>query len=404
MSRSWSCEDFATRCGGRLLGAPDVFAGFSHDSRNVVPGSAYLAIAGANVDGHSFAPSVIAQGAAVVIGEREIPGLPMIIVANLVEALAKFASTVRSEFSGPVLGVTGSNGKTSTKEFAAAALSPLGPVLKNEGNRNTEYTAPLIWAELVPETKSVVSEMAMRGFKQISHLARFTRPTCALITMIGTSHAEMVGSREGIMRAKAEIFEGLTPGAPALLWREDDFYSDLAARAPGPVRTFGFTSDAECQVVGYRALDWGRSVCMLSLQGQNFEIEVPTVGRHQALNIAAAMLAADSCGVDLSEAAEAIPGTKLPAMRMETFRIGSAIVLLDNYNASPDSTVAALKTLQELPTTGKKLAVIGEMKELGDFSESGHRLVGKALAGSHFDGVMLYGEHGGCERLPWWTW
>jgi UDP-N-acetylmuramoyl-tripeptide--D-alanyl-D-alanine ligase len=372
-----------------------MIADFALDSREATPGALFLAIRGARADGHDHAEEAIARGAVAALVERRI-GVPGLLAADLVEALARFGRSVRDEFAGPVVGITGSNGKTATKEFAAAALTPLGPVLKSAGNRNTEYTSPLAWAELEPEHRAATIEMAMRGFGQIAHLRSISKPTVSVITMIGSAHVEMVGSREGIARAKSEIVRAdeLAPDPEhAILWLEDDFYGYLrSACAPSTrVLTFGFGPDADAHVVGYRAVDWSRCVVRLRVMGVGVEAELPTVGRHQALNAAAALLAAWACGVDPTRAAEALACSKLPPMRLEPISLGEATVLVDTYNASPDSAIAAVRTLAELPCTGRRIAVIGEMLELGAFAESGHRQVGRALAEADLDHVVLIG-------------
>lgn len=386
--------EFARRCGGvaRDVDLEAGISGFALDSREAAPGSLFLAIRGARSDGHDHVAQALAAGAVAAIVERPVAG-PRIEVPDLVEALARFATGVRDRFPGPVVGVTGSNGKTATKEFAAAALSPLGPVLKSPGNRNTEYTAPLVWADLEADHRAVVAEMAMRGFGQIAHLAEFTKPTCAIVTMIGTSHIEMVGSREGIARAKGEILTAAPPAA-AVLWNEDDFFPTLRAMCAPETRvsTFGFRPEADGQVVGYRALSWDRCVVRARIGTESAEFELPTVGRHQALNAVAALLAASASGVGVSQAAGALGAAALPPLRMQPVDVHGATVLLDTYNASPDSTIAAIRTLTELPCSGRRFAVIGEMRELGDYAESGHRQVGRALAEAALDGAVLVGE------------
>jgi UDP-N-acetylmuramoyl-tripeptide--D-alanyl-D-alanine ligase len=384
--------DFARIVGGRLTGSPSAeFEGFCLDSRAVEAGSLFLAIAGKRHDGHDHAEEAIRKGCVAAVVERPIEG-PHVLVDNLVEALARLGSSFRDRFSGPVIGITGSNGKTSTKEFAAAACSPLGPVLKSPANHNTEYTAPLVWTRLRPDTAVAVVEMGMRGFGQIAHLCRFSRPTIGVITMIGTAHVEMVGSREGIVQAKTELFDALPEDGVAILWAEDDFAGVLRERAHCPVRTFGFSPDAECRVLGYRALSWDRCLVRGQLDGRSFEAELPTVGRHQALNAAAAVLAAHSAGVAVEAAAESLAHAELPPLRMEVRLLDGATLLVDTYNASPDSTVAAIRTLSELPANGRRIAIIGEMRELGDLVETGHRQVGRAIGEANLDRVVLYGE------------
>jgi UDP-N-acetylmuramoyl-tripeptide--D-alanyl-D-alanine ligase len=388
--RPIALSEFARLCGGTLYGEDAPILGFATDHRQARPGDLFLAIKGAKVDGHDFAAQAVEAGAVGVIAERPLD-VRHVRVTNLVEALAAFALARRSAFKGHVVGITGSNGKTTTKEFTAAAVAPLGPTLKNPSSQNTEYTSPLLWAQ-AGDQAAVVAELAMRGFGQIAHLCSFTRPTVGVITMIGTAHIEMVGSREGIARSKSEILTGTEEGGAAILWAEDDFLSFLRTQARGPARTFGEGPDAELRVLGYRALDWRRCVVRFGLAGATAEVELPTVGRHQARNAAAALLVADTLGVPLERAAEAMTRAELPPMRMEGVPLRGATVLMDAYNASPDSTVAAMRTLSELPCQGRRIAVLGEMLELGAFAESGHRRVGRVLAESPIDFALLVGE------------
>ncbi len=384
--------DLAVITGGELVGSPGMtVTGFALDNRTVKPGDIFLAIRGNRVDGHEFVADALKLGAVASLVEREVEG-PHILVHNLVAALAKIGTHFRSKFMGPVVGVTGSAGKTMTKEFLAVALSPLGSVLKTEANRNTEYSAPLMWAELKPEHKAVVVEMAMRGLGQISHLASFSKPTVGVITNVGYSHIDLVGSREAVARAKSELLEALSAHELSVLWRDDAFYAFLREKAKGPVRTFGFSKGADCQVVDYVAKSWSGCTVVGTVGGQSWRAELPTVGRHVALNVAAAVLVAAELGVNPQEAASRIKGAALPPMRMEVQELNGATVVLDAYNASPSSTIAAIEALAELPASGRRLAVIAEMKELGAFSAEAHRLVGEALVKHQIDGAIFLGE------------
>ncbi|AIE88158.1 UDP-N-acetylmuramoylalanyl-D-glutamyl-2,6-diaminopimelate--D-alanyl-D-alanine ligase [Fimbriimonas ginsengisoli Gsoil 348] len=377
---------------GKLSGDPDLrVTGFATDSGGGKPGDLFLAIKGARVDGHEFVAEALRTGAVAAVVERPVDG-PHILVENLVDALARMGSTLRSGFDGPVIAITGSAGKTTTKEFVAAALSPLGSVLKSEGNRNTEYTSPLLWMDLEPDHRAVVVEMAMRGFGQIRHLAEFTRPTDALITNIGYSHLEQVGSREGIADAKGELLETLPENGVAILWHEDEFLERLSKKTKAKVRTFGYDPGADCLITSYRALDWDACEVGGTLDGIPWEARLPAVGKHIGLNAAAAVLTVAGLGVAPQEAAEALKGARIPPMRMEIVEHRGARVLLDTYNASPPSMIAAIETLSDLPATGRRRAVIGEMRELGDHREAAHRLVGQALAQNGLDEVILFGE------------
>lgn len=396
-----SLSELAARLGGELVGSDEVATGFATDSGSVEAGSVFVAIRGARVDGHDFVSSALAAGAVGSIVERPVAG-NYILVPSVVDAMAKMASSYRAEFSGPVIGITGSAGKTTTKEFLASALAPLGSVLKTVGNRNTEFTAPLLWADLDPEVKVVVVELAMRGFDQIAHLARFSRPTVGIITNIGYSHVETVGSREGIAKAKGELIEALPDDGTVILWSEDEYLGTLIAIAGDrPIKTFGYSGNADCHISGYRALDWHRSEVTGHLDGVAWTAIMPTVGRHLALNVAAAVLAASVVGVDPALAASQIENAKLPPMRMEISEYRGATLVLDNYNASPPAVIAALETLDEIPVSGRRIVVLGTMRELGEEAESGHREVGRALARSKVDLAVLYGPERFGPGVEW---
>jgi UDP-N-acetylmuramoyl-tripeptide--D-alanyl-D-alanine ligase len=385
-------SELATLTGGTLHGPNAPVTGFATDSSGVHPGSVFLAIKGARVDGHDFVSAALERGASGTLAERPVLG-SYILVPNLVDALAKMASTFRERFQGPVVGITGSAGKTTTKEFVAAALSPIGDILKTEGNRNTEYTAPLLWTELAPEHRAVVVEMSMRGFGQVAHLASFSEPTIGLVTNIGYSHLEMVGSRHGIAVAKAELLEALPDSGTAILWQSDDFLDFLKERAGArKVLTFGDVGSADCYISEYRPISWQESEVGGRCLGEFWSARLPAVGRHIALNAAAALLVASVAGVSVSEAASGLESSTLPPMRMQVVSYRGATVLLDTYNASPPSTIAAIETLAELPVEGQRLAVIGEMKELGDHAEDAHRQVGRALANHGLDRILFVGD------------
>lgn len=364
--------------------------GFALDSREVRPADLFLAIKGARSDGHDFVSAALEKGAVAAVAEREVAG-PHILVPNLVDALARMALHFRQGFRGPVVGITGSVGKTITKEFVAAALSPLGRIAQTAGNRNTEYTAPLLWAELAGDEQAVIVEMAMRGFGQIAHLASFSQPTIGLITNIGHSHLETVGSREGIAQAKAELFEALSADGVALAWSGDDYLGLLRAQAPAAFETFGFHS-GESRVVDYRPISWTESQAEVEVHGQRHAVKLPAAGRHIALNAAAALLVAHHCDANLEDAAWALREAKLPAMRMEVLEHDGVTIVMDAYNAAPASFAAALETLAELPCKRERLVVMGEMKELGSLSESAHREVGAAMAAAGVDRACFFGE------------
>ena len=387
-----SAVEFADWVHGSAVGfAPGAtISSFALDTSEVKPGDLFLAIKGARVDGHDFVPQALAAGAVGALAERPVAG-PQILVDNLVQALAKLATHFRAQYNGPVVAITGSAGKTTTKEFVASALSSLGSVLKTPGNRNSEYTSPLLWADLDSDVKAVVVEMAMRGFEQIEHLASFSKPTVGIVTNIGYAHLEMMGSRYGIADAKGELLEALPDDGAAVLWNEDDMLPWLERKTHSRIWTFGAEAEADCQITDYRILGWESSLVGGTCNGVKWEAKLPAAGRHIALNAAAAVMTASVLGVDAEQAAAHLEEAVLPPMRMEVLDLGGAIILLDNYNASPPSMVAAIETLSEMPVRGKRFAVIGEMRELGNYTENAHRTVGRTLAECVLDRVLFYG-------------
>ncbi len=383
-------SEFAHRSGGRLVGEDAVFTGFALDSAQVKAGDIFVAIKGARVDGHDFVAEALRSGALAALVERPTVG-PSIVVPSVVAALASFGNSIRHEFKGPVIGVTGSAGKTTTKEFVAAALAPLGPILKSPGNRNTEFSSPLVWFEAKGEVAAVI-EMSMRGSGQIAHLAKIAEPEIGIVTNVGYAHVDLVGSREGIARAKAELFENLSGPKIAILWAEDEF-RDLLRKTCGPEKwlTFGASPDADCQITSYRSVGWTKSVVSGSIHGEPWTAELPVIGRHIALNAAAAIAAARSVGVAVQAAATAMGAAVLPPMRMEWVEQNGIRFLQDTYNASPPATIAAIETVRDLPVAGRRLAVLGEMRELGPYAEAAHRAVGRAVAEANLDEILLYG-------------
>jgi UDP-N-acetylmuramoyl-tripeptide--D-alanyl-D-alanine ligase len=386
-------SEFARLCQGGYAGGGDVsISGFATDSREVKPGDLFIAISGERVDGHEFVSQAFESGAVACLVEREVAG-PHILVSKIEDGLAKFGQNIRRGFDGPVIGVTGSAGKTTTKEFVAAALGTLGPVVKSPGNKNTEYTSPLVWADLRSDTKCVVVEMAMRGFGQIANLAAVSSPTIGVVTNIGYSHLLQVGNRRGIAKAKGELIEALPDDGAAIAWREDDFYSELVEMAGSrQVHSFGFSDEADCRITGYMTTSLSSSEVEGICLGEHWRSSLPALGKHIALDAACAILTAKICGADLAVASAALEKVVLPPMRMETRELNGATVLLDTYNASPPSMLSAIESVCEVPASGRKFAILGEMRELGDATEEAHALVGRAVNSSCFDEVVFVGD------------
>jgi UDP-N-acetylmuramoyl-tripeptide--D-alanyl-D-alanine ligase len=402
-----SLVDVLPATSGRLAGGPSEarFSSFHTDSREVREGGLFFALKGAQMDGHAFVGDAARRGAAGVLVERPVdaPGAAVIMVDDTWRALYDLAAWVRERIAPLVVGVTGSNGKTSTKEMAAAVLSARFPVLKSEGNLNTETGLPLTLLSLSPEHRVAVLEMGMQGPGEIARLALLARPTVGVITGIGSVHAEyFADGREGIARAKGELVEALPPDGMAVLNQDDPFFSMLAALSRASVVGFGLDR-GELHGEGYRVLPQGGSCFRVA----GVEVRLRLAGRHQARNALAALAVGRFAGVPLTEAAAALAEVSVEHRLQERPTSAGYVIVDDAYNASPESMLAAFEALDEQPGQGRLLAVLGEMRELGPLAPEAHRSVGRRAA-QIFDRVAVVdigegrtlAEAAGAELLP----
>ncbi|GMU30803.1 MAG: UDP-N-acetylmuramoyl-tripeptide--D-alanyl-D-alanine ligase [Chthonomonadaceae bacterium] len=374
-------------------------SGFAFDHREVAPGDLFICIRGSRFDGNDFAAQAIARGAAACLASRPIPA-PHILVPDVVRAISLLGSEYRKRVSGDVVGVTGSYGKTSVKEFLAAALRPLGAIAKTEGNRNTELTAPLLFAQLNGTEAVVVVEMAMRGKGQIGELCRIARPTAGVVTNVGHAHLESLGSRLEIAKAKRELLEAIPNYGHGAIWAEDEFRDVLAKHVGCHLGYFGFSDSADARVESCEFVGWETSVATIRVDGNRVELEVPASGKHMALNAAAALLVASRLGVPLEEAAQSLASAQLPAMRMQVLQRGGVTIVLDAYNAAPGSVAALLETLAGVPCEGKRRMVLGDMLELGRAGAELHGLVGAQIAAAGVTSALFYGPNSIQHALP----
>jgi UDP-N-acetylmuramoyl-tripeptide--D-alanyl-D-alanine ligase len=367
--------------GGVLVGEDIAVSGVVSDSRKVFEGALFVALLGARVDGHDYVEAAYASGArAVMVTRQGSYPCPYILVEDVVESLARLARGHLSRSQAKIIAITGSVGKTSAKEMTAAAIASQLTVYCNPGNLNTEVGLPLSVLEHAEE-EVLVLEMGMRGLGQIAELTAIAPPDIAMITNIGEAHLEILGNRDNIAKAKGEILSGMKTGGIAILNRDDDYYDFLAGLVPGPVISFGVHQDADFRILDLQLMHNGRYSCLLATGGDRFMIHAPWPGRHNVFNAVAALAAASAVGVDLDKAvgglARCLPGDR----RLDVFPLASGVTVIDDtYNASPVSTLAALKTLEELKVTGRRLAVLGNMYELGSRTREGHLEVGRAAA------------------------
>jgi UDP-N-acetylmuramoyl-tripeptide--D-alanyl-D-alanine ligase len=374
--------------GGTQVG--NTFSTFHTDSREVVNGGMFFALRGAEMDGHRFVENAIKRGATAVVVDRLVevpPGIAAIRVKDTWAALYALATFTLRRVSPLVVAVTGSNGKTSTKEMITAILSKRFDVRQTSGNLNTETGVPLTILSLEPHHTALVAEMGMQHAGDIARLVALARPSIGVITNIGTVHMEFFESHEALARAKGEMVAGLREDGSAVLNADDQFYPMLVAMTAAKVTSFGF-ANGDYRAENYAVLTGGGS--RFSVRG--VDVRLSLEGRHQATNAVAALAAGVAAGVPLDEGAEALANVVVDHRLQELPVAGGYTIVDDAYNASPESMLAAFEAHAETPRRGRLLAVLGQMGELGALSEESHRRVG-ARAAQVFDAVcVLDGE------------
>ncbi len=364
------------------------------DSRKVIPGCVFVCFPGARADGHDFAPECYEKGASWVVVNHPVEGVPperQILVEDIRTAMLRMGANYRRQFPARLIGITGSVGKTTTKEFTYAILSEFGPAIKTEGNQNNEIGVPNTLFRLDPRTQYGAVEMGMSHAGEIAALVEAVRPQAGLITCIGVSHIENLGSRENILRAKLEICRGLPQGAPLALNRDDPLLA--GAELPGHIRPVWYSIEdpsAPIRARGIETRGQGQAFTLVHEGAGEFPAYIPTLGRHTVYDALAAYAAATGLGLDPARCAKALSRYQTTGMRQRLVMKRGVSIVEDCYNASPDSMKAALSMFREIPAS-HHLALLGDMLELGQISEEAHRQVGKLAAASGVDLLVAYG-------------
>jgi UDP-N-acetylmuramoyl-tripeptide--D-alanyl-D-alanine ligase len=292
-----------------------------------------------------------------------------------------------------VVGVTGSTGKTTTKDLLAAVLSRVLRVVATQGNMNNEIGAPLTMMRAGVETEAVVVEMAMRGEGQIAELCAMARPTVGLVTNVGETHMELLGSREAIARAKGELVAAVSAGGAVFLNGDDAWSEQLAERSQAPVTTYGLGEGCDVRACDVIVDEEGRPSFALDTPVGRAEATLSVPGRHNAYNAAAAAAVALHLGVSLDDVVEGLREARLSPMRMESFTSADGVTVInDAYNASPTSMRAALAALVDISVSGRHVAVLGDMAELGSLTELAHFKLGEEVGRSDVDVLVTIGE------------
>ncbi|HEX2944614.1 MAG TPA: UDP-N-acetylmuramoyl-tripeptide--D-alanyl-D-alanine ligase [Clostridia bacterium] len=372
-----------------------VITGISTDSRKIEAGDLFIPLIGENFDGHDYIAGAFEKGATVALSQKPIldfPGKVVVTVDNTLKALQDLAALYRSRFSIPFTGITGSVGKTSTKEMVACALGTRYNVLKNEGNLNNEIGVPLTVFRLDESHEAAVVEMGMSGFGEINALTAIVRPKVGIITNIGISHIEKLGSRQNILKAKLEILEGLQPDGLLILNGDDPLLSGVKGLLKVRTVSYGMNEGVDYQAV---------NVCSRGINGIDFDIRirtgeykvhVPAPGVHNVYNALAAIAAGLELSVPMEDIIGGIAQFKAGKMRMDIICGNGLTVINDAYNASPQSVKAALEVLGEMDST-RRIAVLGDMLELGEWSEQAHTQTGADAAAIRLDYLVTVGKN-----------
>lgn len=372
--------------------------GVSIDTRTLQAGDLFFALKGEQSDGHEFIGGALEAGAGglVVSDESAVPAdldKPVVKVQDVLWSLGDLAAYYRSKFDVRVIGITGSVGKTTTKEMLSAILERRWQVLKNEMNYNNEIGVPLTLFQLDAGHEIVVLEMAMRGLGEIRRLTRIAKPEIGIITNVGISHIERLGSQGAIADAKSELLQELPPDGLAVLNAEDGYFSVMKDRFGGRVISFGSCKDADVIGARIRQSREGRCECVIMKQGDAIDVSMPVVGYYNVYNALAAAAAAIGMGLDMFTIKDGLENFTQPSMRMELTKSRQGFTVLnDAYNASPASVFAALKTLQALAGYDRKIVILGDMLELGDYAPKAHRDIGSAIARSGVSKLVVVGD------------
>lgn len=404
-SALWTGEEFAAAVGGRVIGTmPHVITGISIDSRTIKPGEAFFAITGENMDGHDYARAALENlGSIAVISEARASRLgrlwPVVIVDDVLAALTRLAVAARARSEAKIFAVTGSVGKTSTKEMLRLALGVDGEVHASVASFNNHWGVPLSLARLPKSAAYGVFEIGMNHAGEITPLTKMVRPHMAIVTNVEPVHLEHFASVNAIADAKAEIFAGLEPGGFFAVINADNPYAarlaDEARKYDAQIMTFGADPHANARLLMHSVLS-DRTAITASILGKDIAFNLGAPGRHLVQNALAVLLAARLADIDLKAAAEALGQFRPPVGRGQrhilTVRGARAVLLDESYNANPASMRAAIEVLGQA-RSGRRIAVLGDMLELGTQAADMHRDLSVPLEQARVDLVFAAGPH-----------
>jgi UDP-N-acetylmuramoyl-tripeptide--D-alanyl-D-alanine ligase len=384
------------------------------DSRQAAPGALFAALPGDHVDGHDYAAAAAANGAVAVLASRPLPlppGVPVIVVDDVAAALGALARAVLDRLpSVTVVGITGSSGKTSTKDLTAAVVEHLGATVAPVGSLNNELGVPLTVLRADAGTRYLILEMSARGIGHIAYLCGIAPPRIGAVLNVGRAHAGEFGSVEAVAKAKGELVEALPPGGVAILNADDPHVAAMAERTAARVVTFGLAAGADIVATDISLDELGHGSFRMTMPAGSADVRLRLYGRHHVPNALAAAAIAAELGMGVAAIADALShATARSKKRMELHeRPDGVLVVNDAYNANPDSTRAAIEALAHLMSGGRRgFAVLGHMAELGDISDASHQEAGLLAARAGVTGLVAVGEQAapvltGARAQPGW--
>jgi UDP-N-acetylmuramoyl-tripeptide--D-alanyl-D-alanine ligase len=407
MSDAFTTAELVSWTGGEPLAGSgsgsERFRGVSIDTRSLATGDLFVAIVGPQFDAHRFLDTALAAGAGGLVveaGRSPLPDaaktLPCVAVPDTTRALGALARGHRSRFEGPVVALTGSSGKTTTKEMCAAVLGASAPCLATEGNLNNEFGLPLTLLRREAEHARVVVELGMNHRGEIARLAEIARPTVAVLTNVGSAHIEHLGSIEEIAAEKGDLFAALDEDGVAVANRDDALVSEQARRSRCRVLGYGRSAEADVRAEEERFLEQGLYEFSLVTHSGRIPVRVAGLGDTTVINALAAAAAGIACGLELDEVAQGLAAYRPPSGRMTRLELASGATLIDDtYNANPQSMRAALESLARLKGQGRAAAVLGDMGELGESGEEAHVTTGGRTSELGIDFLVVLGERAG---------
>ncbi|MFZ5985967.1 MAG: UDP-N-acetylmuramoyl-tripeptide--D-alanyl-D-alanine ligase [Bacillota bacterium] len=393
------CEEIVKATGGVLLSG-DMDASFdsiSTDSRKIKQGDLFIPLIGEKFDGHQYIENSFKEGAKGCLTQKNIEPLGdkiIIKVQDTSKALRDLASYYRQKFDIPFVGITGSVGKTSTKEMVSSVLSKGFNVLKTQGNFNNEIGVPLTVFGLENSHQAAVVEMGMSGFGEISRLTSIVKPDIAIITNIGLAHIEKLGSKINILKAKMEILEGLNSQGLVILNGDDNLLYGLKGLLKFRTVFYGFEEGLDYQAYNVNSLGEQGSTFEITIGNREYKIRVPVPGIHNVYNALAGLAAGIELGIPVGKIVEGIEEFTPEKMRLNIINHNGIKIINDAYNASPQSMEAAINVLKDISGNKRTIAVLGDMLELGDMSYKAHFDVGKFAVARGVDYIAAVGENG----------